>query len=265
MKDISTSQTDKKDKFLCKVAGLIYEIEYEYPYTKAKYRDYIIESAENAQEIISITYTEKDIEEIAEMTKDIAGEIAGVESDAYREYACIFDKIASKLPDYNRLLMHGALIEYEGEGFIFAAPSGTGKTTHISLWKKYLKDKAFIVNGDKPVLTLEGDNVVAYGTPWCGKEGWQINKSVPLKGICLVRRGKENIIKEVSAGEYIEYFIKQFYFDFQSEYTLRVFAFYGKLAERVPFYLLECDISEDAAKTSFEKMTGKEWRRCNED
>ena len=30
---------------------------------------------------------------------------------------------------YNRLLMHGAVIEYEGNGYMFSADSGTGKTT----------------------------------------------------------------------------------------------------------------------------------------
>ena len=31
------------------------------------------------------------------------------------------------------------------------------------------------------------------------------------------------------------------------------------LAENVPFYKLTCDISEEAAKCSFEMMTGEDW------
>ena len=48
--------------------------------------------------------------------------------------------------------MHGAVIEYEGNGYMFSADSGTGKTTHILLWRKFLGDKVKIVNGDKPFL-----------------------------------------------------------------------------------------------------------------
>ena len=136
--------------------------------------------------------------------------------------------------------------------------------THISLWKKYLGNQAIIVNGDKPELSIDGDQILAHGTPWCGKEGWQVNKSVPLKGVCLLRRGTENKIKKISPGEYIEFFIQQFYFDIQSGDTPKVLDFLNKMVERVPFYLLECDISEDAARCSFEAMTGKEWRKRNE-
>ena len=288
MKGTSIGRKNDKDTFLCKIAGLVYEIGYRYPYTKVKFRDYIIESAEDNQEIISITYNERDLDDTAKILREVAlgasyesdGKVAEPyaeeimqenasgnsrePSEEYKEYACIFDKIATPLPKRDMLLMHGALIEYEGEGFIFTAPSGTGKTTHILLWKKYLGEAVSIINGDKPELLIKEDEVMAYGTPWCGKEGWQINKSVPLKGICLLRRGNKNRIKKISPGEYIEFFIKQFYFDFQSEYTLKVFDLFSKIAERVNFYLLECDISEEAAQTSFEQMTGKEWRKRNE-
>jgi hypothetical protein len=249
MKDISIG----KKKFLCKVAGLVYEVEYQYPYTKKKFKDYLIDSSDVNQEIIRITYDSKDLEEVLKLAPGVSG--------GYQEYACIFDKIASGLLEQEMILMHGALIEYEGDGFIFTAPSGTGKTTHIVLWRKYLGEKVVIVNGDKPELAIEDDSVVAYGTPWCGSEGWQVNKSVPLKGICFIRRGTENRIKEISPGEYIEHLIQQFYFDIRSGEMPKVLEFINKIVERVPFYLLECDISEEAAKCSFEKMTGKEWRK----
>ena len=257
MKDTSTCRTISKKKFLCRIAGLVYEIEYSHDHTKKVFADYIIEEALPDEEIIPISYTEKDLEEILK--------IAEAKTETYKEYVCIFDKIASMLPNFDMILMHGAAIEYEGEGFLFTAPSGTGKSTHIMLWKKYLGDKVTIINGDKPELSFKDDDVIIHGAPWCGKEGWQTNKSVPLKGICLVRRGTENKIEKISAGEEIEFFIQQLYFEMQDSNVLKVFDIFDRIVNKVPFYILECDISQEAAKCSFEAMTGKEWRISDED
>lgn len=46
-------------------------------------------------------------------------------------------KIAEVMPLYQRFLMHGTVVSWQGQGYLFAAPSGTGKSTHAALWKKY--------------------------------------------------------------------------------------------------------------------------------
>ena len=43
------------------------------------------------------------------------------------------------------------LISFDGQGIAFAAPSGTGKTTHIKLWQRLYGDRVEIINGDKPL------------------------------------------------------------------------------------------------------------------
>ena len=257
MKDLLTCQMISKKKFYCEVAGVVYEIEYSYPKTKIIFKDYIIKEPKLNDRVIKISYDERDIEKIKSFPN--------LSTDDSLEYACIFDKICSMLTDFDMILMHGAAIEYEGEGFIFTAPSGTGKSTHIAQWKKYLGDKVIVVNGDKPELSFEGNGVLVHGAPWCGKESWQVNKSVPLKGVCLLKRGQDNKIYKINPGEYIEYFVRQFYFDMATDDVAKVFDIIDRIMSRVPFYILECDISEDAAKCSFEAMTGKSWRKDNED
>ena len=244
----------KKKSFYCKIAGIVYKIEYLYEETKKYFNDYILEfpGAEEQENAIVISYTQSDI--------DATKELFEASSKEYREYGCIFDKIVSMLPQMGMILMHGAAIEYHEKGYIFTAPSGTGKTTHIRLWKKYLGDEVAIVNGDKPEISFDEENVWMHGAPWCGKEGWQINKSVPLAGVCLLRRAEKNRIKEISAGEYLEFFMKQFYFDMKGDEFLTVLDLFDRMTKKVPFYLLECNISEEAARCSFEKMTGEQWK-----
>ena len=111
--------------------------------------------------------------------------------------------IADKMLGYNTFLMHGAVVAYRGEAYMFAAPSGTGKTTRIRLWLDEYPD-SFVVNGDKPLIKIDNEKAYACGTPWCGKEGWNRNTIVPLRAIYLLERSdfsKKNKIEEVKIGE----------------------------------------------------------------
>lgn len=242
-------------KFLyCRIAGIEYQIEYQYSYIERAFEDYIINEDESSgtDNIVKINYSDEDIRRCESLHDE-------KRSPGYIEYICIMDKIATLLPDQGMFLMHGAVVEYKGKAYIFTAPSGTGKTTHISLWKKHLGDNLRIINGDKPEVSFDDKNVYVHGAPWCGKERWQINTSATLAGVCLIMRGKENIIKKINPGKNIEFFISQLYFAPNSESMLKVIDLFGKMTKRVPFYQLECDISEDAAKCSFEAMTGEKW------
>ena len=238
----------------CEIAGIKYQIEYQYNYIEKMFRDYRIDedTIQDRNNFMKISYTGEDVKRCSAMYTE-------KQPEYYIEYTCILDQIASRLPSQNMLLMHGATIEYDGKAYVFTAPSGTGKSTHIALWRKYLGEKVQVINGDKPEVSFDGENVYVHGAPWCGKEGWQINTSAPLAGICLIEQGKENKVERINPGKYIEYFICQFYIGQGNDEILKVIDLFSKMAERVPFYLLTCDISEDAARCSFEAMTGKKW------
>ena len=61
-------------------------------------------------------------------------------------------KLAEWLPLHDAFVLHSATFDVDGVGVVFAAHSGTGKTTHMLLWQKLLGDKMTIVNGDKPIV-----------------------------------------------------------------------------------------------------------------
>ena len=101
--------------------------------------------------------------------------------DDYREELAVYRKIAEKCPDWDTVLFHGSVIAVDGQGFLFTAKSGTGKSTHTRLWREYFGDKAVMVNDDKPLLKITDSGVTAYGTPYNGKH------STVLAAICLSR------------------------------------------------------------------------------
>lgn len=176
-------------------------------------------------------------------------------SDGYVENICLYRAICRQLPVLNRMLLHAAILEYDGNGYAFLGRSGTGKSTHTGLWLKHLQG-AKIVNGDKPILWGAGDSFIAYGTPWMGKEGLGCNASTPLKGLCFLEQAKENSIIRLSPTEAASRIFLQILMPEDEENVARTLELTDKLVMNVPAYLLKCDISEEAVKTSFEALTG---------
>lgn len=103
------------------------------------------------------------------------------------------------LNDEGILLMHGSVVVHRNSAYMFTASSGVGKTTHSRLWIKNLPN-AYILNGDKPFISTQ-NSIVAWGSPWCGSEGFNKNQGVELKAICLIRREENNSISEISFEE----------------------------------------------------------------
>lgn len=95
--------------------------------------------------------------------------------------------------------LHSASIEYKGRAFLFSAPSGTGKSTHVSLWEK--AGWARVLNGDLNLIGFRDGNPYVYGMPWCGTSGIFTKKTVPLGGIILLKRGKQSHSGPVSLAQ----------------------------------------------------------------
>lgn len=169
------------------------------------------------------------------------------------ESLCIYRAIGEQLPHFDRFVFHGAAIEYGGNAYLFTAPSGTGKTTHINLWKQYLGDKVDIVNGDKPIVKA-GDNSTVYGTPWAGKEGYQRNTSAPLKAICILKQGKTNNIVRLKKSDAVNHLMRQVYLPHDSVALSKTLALLGTVIENTPVYILECDISKEAFEASYNAL-----------
>ncbi len=170
------------------------------------------------------------------------------------ESLCLYRCIAEQLPQFDRFVFHGAAIEFDGNAYLFTAPSGTGKTTHINLWKKNLGDRVDIINGDKPIISLK-NGITVYGTPWAGKEGLHRNASAPLKAICVLKQGIVNKITKLQSSQAVNYIMRQVYMPHNAEALSKTLTLIGKIIETIPVYILECDISNEAFETSFNEIT----------
>lgn len=174
-------------------------------------------------------------------------------TEPFLERATIQRRVADVLLAHNTLMLHGSTVAVDGRAYLFTAPCKTGKSTHTGLWRELFGERAVMVNDDMPFLQITDQGVFAYGSPWSGKHGLATNICVPLQGICILSRGKENVIRPAEVKRVIDILQHQAYGDAN--------ALVDKLAELVPLWEMECNTQPDAAEVSYRAMSGKD--RCD--
>ena len=194
----------------------------------------------------------------SEREEMIKGGMWSNKTDGYLETLAVYRKIAEIMPYYNTILFHGSCVAVDGEGYLFTAKSGTGKSTHTGLWRQLLGERAIMVNDDKPLIRVSDTAAVAYGTPWDGKHRLSTNMAVPLKAICLLGRSEENHIETITASDAYPILLQQTYRPSDPTALRRTISLLDWLSVRVRLYRLGCNMNLDAAAVSYEIMRGSE-------
>ena len=99
---------------------------------------------------------------------------------------------------HGALEMHSSVVMNEGKGYLFLGKSGTGKSTHSSLWLKHIPGTE-LLNDDNPILRLMPDGTArVYGSPWSGKTPCYKNMEVPSGAVVRIRQAPYNKIERLS-------------------------------------------------------------------
>ena len=201
------------------------------------------ETEEPAQIILSVT--QQEIEKERSLQSDVF-------SDGYLETICLYRKLALEMLRHNVFIMHASVVEVDGEGYAFLAHSGTGKTTQTRLWLEHFGSRARVINGDKPLIrVMPGGAFVAYGTPWCGKEGMGCKASVPLKALFLLERSLDPTCEKAGQEYSIDRIFHQMLMPQQPEQMMQLLDMVDKLVETVPCYRLRCDMTDDSVIAAY--------------
>lgn len=206
---------------------------------------------------ISVVVTPEDInyEKIVNIRESQIEGIPVIDySDSYLETLAVYRKIVTKMLDFDTFLMHGAVIAVGDKAWLFTAPSGTGKTTHINLWLNNIPG-SYVVNGDKPLIHI-GDDCTVYGTPWAGKEGMNQNIGVKLCGIVILNRGAENHIEKVPMTQILPVLIQQSYRPKTKEELEKTLSLLSRMGKKIPMYQLYCNMNPEAALTAYNVLNG---------
>ncbi len=241
--------------FNLKIAGQVGAVECFFdstPYYLARY-------ATNDAADFSVVITKEDLERERQF-RDAEALEEGMKlrkvTEPFLERLAIQRKFAEELMNRGILMVHGSAVAVDGVGYIFTAACGTGKSTHARLWRDVFGDRAIMINDDKPFIRLDGEKVTVCGAPWSGKHGLDTNTEVPLAGVCLLERGRENEIRPIFSEE-IPTLTKNLRWFMENDRIRQFDRLASELANRVPLWRMACNMDPGAAEMSHSIMSGE--------
>lgn len=145
--------------------------------------------------------------------------------------------------------IHSASLLYHNKAWLFSGPSGTGKSTHTSLWKKQYHTP--LLNGDLNLCKATKNNIICYGMPWCGTSGIYTKKEYPIGGIILLRQDAENTIETLSLDQQ-QLLVSQRLISpsWTETLFLKNLAFADNAVKQIPVFRLACNMEDAAAATA---------------
>lgn len=146
------------------------------------------------------------------------------------------------------MLIHASCIGLGDYGYPFIAKSGTGKSTHSSLWLKHIEG-CHLMNDDNPAIRIVYGQPFIYGTPWSGKTPCYRNVKARLGAITRIDRAPKNSIEQLAPVEAFASLLPAcssmkwdttIYNNLCDDIT--------RLIETTPIYTLHCLPDEEAAR-----------------
>ncbi len=232
--------------FCIRMAELNMELDNRYAYVEALCRDYAVSDGQPAFRVrVNADETEAYLA--------VCGRpLTAPEAEAH----LLYRRICERLPAYDALLLHAAVVEMDGRGYAFSARRGVGKTTHTTLWQSHFAGRATVINGDKPIIRRASDGRLwAYGTPWCGKEGKQSNRRVPLSALCFLEQAPENRMAPTGTADTVARLLEATVLPPDQALQDRMATLVGYVARITPAYTLACRPDTAAAELAYEFLS----------
>lgn len=236
-------------KNVYRIADVNFLIDVKYPFTEELFKDYLTSNMEVA---FDASVTCEEIRE--EFLKDQTYE------EFYYENVCLLRKINKILIEkYNGFVFHASTVAYKDGGFCYSAHSGTGKSTHATLLRKYLGKELTSINDDKPFIRYfpEEDAFYVYGSPWNGKHRLGNNVRKKLSAITFIKRAVENRVEKAEPKKVLPLFLSQVVYPENNYLAEKMLTLIDKLFSSIPLYVLHCNKELSAAEVSFKEIIAK--------
>jgi hypothetical protein len=240
-------------EFVVKLAETPVLLKTLFPETAAFLRDYW--SSETPRFALEMREEDLERERILDARGRAAEGKAPLQADPQGlERLALCRKLSETLLSEGVLLFHGSAVALDGEAYLFAAPSGVGKSTHARLWRQLWGDRLHMVNDDKPFLRVTSAGVWVCGSPWDGKHRLSENLCVPLRGICFLEQAEKNEASPLTAAEAFPRLYAQTHRPPEPEKLQKVLSLLASLSGRVKLVQLRCNRDPEAARLSYQSM-----------
>ena len=146
------------------------------------------------------------------------------------------------------LLIHASLVRHRGWGYPFIAKSGTGKSTQVSSWLRYIPD-CDLMNDDNPILRILDDGKpYIFGSPWSGKTPCYRNVMAPLGAVTRIDRADKNWVERLNPVEAFTSFLPSCSsMKWDIDIYRKICDTVTRVVDTVPIYTLHCLPDKEAA------------------
>ena len=169
------------------------------------------------------------------------------------ELQALHKLIAEDFVGRGLLLVHGSAVVADGKAYLFIAPSGTGKSTHTSLWCSLPGVNAVVINDDKQLMRPTAEGVFVYPTPWgCAKKP-DIPKA-KLEALVVLTQGDETVLSPVTDREIFLPFYKASLRGNTPEQAKKILELQQKIMNGARLYKMRCTPTPEAAQIAYRTL-----------
>ncbi len=225
------------------IADLVTELDPKYEYTKRLAAPFIYSGDRPADITLELT---------DEFFNSLRSRAALSVSDGELEnfaFSTLFNRRAIR---FRTMLVHSSALICDGRAYLFSADSGVGKSTHTRLWLKAFGDRVHILNDDKPVVRLDGEQALVCGTPFDGGSGIAVNGTYPLGAIIFIERGERNAFRVPGSKEIIRRLYFQTAHMVSAQTADKMLGNFSLLLSMAKCYVFSCNTDISAAYTAYD-------------
>lgn len=165
----------------------------------------------------------------------------------------LYTKICKRmLSEYDGFFFHSSALELDGEGYLFTALSGTGKSTHTRNWRRLFGDRVTMINDDKPIIRKIDGRFYVCGTPWMGKSNIGCNRMAPVRAVYVLQRGEQNSAQTISPGVVLKQLLEATLLPKTKETMSNLLSLYNDLFSSAKLILLTCNKDVEAAQVAYD-------------
>ena len=154
------------------------------------------------------------------------------------------------------MLIHASCVMLGDTAYPFTAQSGTGKSTHVSLWMKHIEG-AELLNDDNPIIRILDDGQpYIYGSPWSGKTPCYRNRRARLGAVTTIERAPQNSIERLAPIQAFASLLPACSsMKWDSAIYNNLCDAVTRIIETTPVYTLHCLPDEEAAQLCHKTLT----------
>lgn len=143
--------------------------------------------------------------------------------------------------------IHASVTELDGKALIFLGKSGTGKSTHSSLWRKFIPG-CTLLNDDEPLIRVfDNKPMRVYGAPWSGSTPCYRNEWAEVVAFVHLYQSPDNKLTKLKNIQALSsLYSSTAVLRSDKENKDKVMDVVSEVLQQAPVYRLDCRPDEEA-------------------